>query len=543
MNWSLRFSGLLILLACGCAGATAPSGSPLGGEQNPVYGGTLTLQVSTDPINFDPDDQGRTTPGNQGLAMAYNSLLGFQSGPGVDYSEMVLVPELAERWEVSPDARVVTFHLRRGVKFVNVAPVNGRELTAADVKFTMEFYTRTGEFKDRRGAESRNQFMYEGLAGVKVLDSHSVQVQFKEPFVPFISYAASDWNPMLPREIYDEDRHFKDRMAGTGTFRVDLQASQTGSRWVWKKNPNYWEEGKPYLDEVRWLVIPDDGTARAAFQTKQVDVLGSQFFHDVQELAKANSAARTYKYLQPHPNFLRLSQARGSPFTDIKLRRAVALAIDRDEISRTVAGGEALWAVSGAMPGLLSDAEIRELAKQDLNEAKRLVAEAGYPDGLTVSFPTDPTRSQSDFTLFQLIQAQLKKAGITMDIKLVDRNVQRQMRRAGDYGIDGGTGLAPLEADNDSILFGEFHSSVAGSTNYSYIKDPELDRLLEGQRREPNPEQRRELMRSAVRRIADQVWMIGLIYPPRWDVVQSHVHNYQLHFGSKAPYLFAWVQK
>ena len=120
---------------------------------------------------------------------------------------------------------------------------------------------------------------------------------------------------------------------------------------------------------------------------------------------------------------------------------------------------------------------------------------------------------------------------------------QRQKRRAGDFGLDGTTGLAPLEADNDSILFAEFHSSLHRSTNNAKINDPELDKLLEGQRREPNPEKRRELLRSTVKRIADQVWQIGLIYAPKWDIVQPYVKDYYPHFSVRGPYKFSWIKK
>jgi ABC-type transport system substrate-binding protein len=144
---------------------------------------------------------------------------------------------------------------------------------------------------------------------------------------------------------------------------------------------------------------------------------------------------------------------------------------------------------------MFTEAEAKAAHKHDLNEAKRLLAEAGYADGVTLELPTDDARSQSEITLYALLQAQLKKAGINLD-----------------------------------------------STNNAKINDPELDRLLDGQRREMNPEKRRDLLRAAVTRIHDQVWYISLFYPPNYDMVQSYVKGYHPHF-SVAPYLYVWIQK
>src|SRR5207248_4777067 len=117
--------------------------------------------------------------------------------------------------EVSDGGRTVTFYLRQGVKFANLPPVNGRDLTAADVKWTAEYYTHTGEFKGTKLPESRRLFMYQGLESVETQGPYTVQFRFAEPFAPFLPYVASDLNPIVPHEIYDEDGSHKDRIVGT----------------------------------------------------------------------------------------------------------------------------------------------------------------------------------------------------------------------------------------------------------------------------------------------------------------------------------------
>src|SRR5205807_3320559 len=140
--------------------------------------------------------------------------------------DLVLQPELAERWEVSSDARKFTFTLRKGLHFANIAPVNGRDITSTDVKFSYDYWSRTGEFKDKKLAPGQNAAMFEGLERVDAPDPSAVVVTFKDPFVPFLNYAASSWNHVVPREIYDQDGSYRDRILGSGPYQLDTGASQ-----------------------------------------------------------------------------------------------------------------------------------------------------------------------------------------------------------------------------------------------------------------------------------------------------------------------------
>src|SRR5438270_11722960 len=141
--------------------------------------------------------------------------------------------------------------------------------------------------------------MLEALDSVTTPDPYTVVVRFREPFAPFINYAASERLPIVPHEIYDLDGHFKDRIAGTGAFQLDAAASQKGTRWVFRKNPNYWEPGRPYLDEVRWVVIRDTAAGFVAFQTRQVDEAGYRYgitANDAALIEKNNPQAVKYGY-------------------------------------------------------------------------------------------------------------------------------------------------------------------------------------------------------------------------------------------------------
>src|SRR5437016_819174 len=111
---------LVAMVAAACAGpSTAPSPAK---ENQPKYGGTFSVTADSDPFDFDMSHGGKTTTNSDSIALAYESLLAFKGGPDVKHTDSTIVPELAETWEVSPDARTFTFHLRKGVKYANMAP-------------------------------------------------------------------------------------------------------------------------------------------------------------------------------------------------------------------------------------------------------------------------------------------------------------------------------------------------------------------------------------------------------------------------------------
>jgi len=279
----------LLVIACGPSGSTGVSPAPDTGGA-PKTGGVLNVPVTNDPTTWDMTIS-RSTPNSPGAAMAYDPLLTWKTGSDVDYNEGVLIPKLAERWEVSRDARSYTFHLRKGVKFADAPPLNSRELTSADVKWSYEYASRTGAFKDKNLPPAEFDFMFEGLDRIETPDRYTAVVHFKAPFAPFLNYSAADWNLVMPQELYAMEGNLQDNMLGTGPFQLDTAGSQKGTRWAWKKNPSYWEPGKPFLDQVRWIVIKEDATMYAAFQTKQVDLLETIGLGPAEEVKRATSAS------------------------------------------------------------------------------------------------------------------------------------------------------------------------------------------------------------------------------------------------------------
>ncbi len=521
-----------LLTATGCSSATPPSASTPGAGDQPQPGGRVSLRWAADPSDWDITRGGYCNTCTPAIALAYSSLLGQDE-------QLKLMPELAQSWDLSPDATAFTFHLRSGLKFANLPPVNGRDLTATDVKFSYEYLTRTGEFAGRKDLPAYVYvWMFEGMDSVAASDPSTVTVRFKKPFAPFLSYAASADNAIMAREIYDADGSFSNQMVGSGPFQLDVPGRQRGSRLVFKKNPTYFEPGKPYLDELQYLIISDPSTMIAAFQTKQLDILDARSSESAASIVRGVPQAQSSEDLAPSPSHMYMNTRTG-PLSDVRVRRAISLGLNRDEFLQVLFQGKGGWALAGAFQDTYTQAEVKQILKYDPEAAKKLLAEAGYASGLDLELNYAQDGNPDTYlTEAQLLQAQMKKVGINLTFKITDRPTYLERRRKGEFVINT-TGKA-VQGDVDSYLYAVFYST--SSANYGGVKDPALDKLIDAQRQEPAPAKRQELVRQAVRLIADQAWQLALYTPPVFTYWQPHVRDY-VSGADDFRLLSTWIKK
>ncbi len=521
-----------LLLACTAARPQEPAQQ----SNQPRTGGTLAARINTDLFDFDTTYVGQSTPNTWGISLAYNTLMDVKAAPDVGFAEVKIEPELAERWEMSPDAKTFTFHLRKGVKYApstgsgnEIKGLNGRVLTSADVKWSFEYISRTGALKDKKLPKSQGDWMFTGLQAIETPDPYTVSVRYDVPFAPFASYAASKrLNPIYPKEIFEQEGGFKNRMAGSGPFQYDEAASQKGTRWVFKKNPAYFEPGRPYLDEVRLLVIRDDATTYAAFQTGQVDHIGPNIpVQAAENLKKSTPNAVPYPFLEPGPLQLFWNVQR-APTSDFRVRRAIALTIDRDEFVPGVARGQGGWGISGATAGIFSQEELRQIEKPDLVEAKRLLADAGYANGLTIEFNYPGSDYGEVFqTGMQLLEAQLKRAGITLALRAQDKEAFSASKKTGEYTMNL-TPNANLEGDIGDWVFSLYHGESRQNNNH--VNDPVLTARLEALQGIVDQDKRKEEVRAIARYIYDKAWGLAIYHGTDHYFWQPYVKNYAPNF-------------
>lgn len=498
-RFSLLIIGLVILMLG--AACNAPAQPPGVVSDKPVSGGTLNIPT-TDPNDFDMSSQGSTTTNARILKPGYSTVLRLKTGPGTGYSDIIVEPFLADRWETSPDAKTYTFHLRKGVKFANVAPVNGRELTSADVKWSYEYMARAGEFS--KLTPSQFGYLFEGLDSITTPDPYTVVVKFTDSFAPFLTYAASSDNVIMPKEVYARDGHFKDMILGTGPFQPDFASSQKGSSWLIKKNPAYWEEGKPYLDAIKFIVIADQATEQAAFAAKQIDFhVGSRDPQTWEDIKRNAPGAVQFDYTST-PTIFALNFER-KPLDNLKIRKAFSMALDRDEHIKST-GGKGEWALaySNIFDKMFTQEEIKSFIKYDPTGAKALVTEAGFANGISMELLYGNTDSTTQKTA-ELIQSQMKKANINLTLKPLGSVEFTTARRAknGDIFLLSEAQRADLDgAMNLSVRTG-------GSFNYNNLADKKVDDLLSGQRKETDPAKRNILLRDLLRYINENALILS----------------------------------
>src|SRR5262244_1337316 len=242
-------------------------------------GGAMARASAWDPPVIDP----RLTQSIglfQFAGLVHNRMVRYRfadesSGP----NDLTLVGDLAESWEANPDHRVWTFKIRQGVKWQNVAPLNGRELVAADLKYCYEAYAKEGV----------QSFTFREIEAMDTPDKYTLRVHLKTPNVLFAHNVAEPVAVIFPREVLEEDGDLKKRMIGTGPYLLKEHTRKV--RIVLARNPDYFDKGYPYLDEYRILSTPDAATRLAAFRTGQSDILALQSLADVETLRKTNPKA------------------------------------------------------------------------------------------------------------------------------------------------------------------------------------------------------------------------------------------------------------
>ena len=410
-----------------------------------------------------------------------------------------------------------------------------------DVRFSMEYQSRSGQFKDSKLPTSINVSMYEGLDSVQAPDASTVVIRFKQPFVPFLQHMSLERNAILAHEVYDKEGNFTNTMVGTGLWQIDPSASQSGSRWVMVRNPNYFLPGRPYIDRVNFLVLKDNATMVSAFQTKQIDLLNQQYVTPATapQIAKANPSAVDWTFNDTRGGLL-FENVKKPPLDDVRIRKAIAISIDRDAFLQTFYGGKGEWAVAGGQPGLFSHDEIHSMLKYDPAQAKQLVSDAGFPNGVPLELHYSPSRGDMGTQIVQLIQAHLKNGNINVTLKPEDEATFSDTQRKGQFQLD--YEVKPQVGDIDAYIFYNWYSKSNG--NFGGVADPKLDTMLEAQRSTVDLAKRKDTLRQAVKYIVDNAYYTAFCYGQGHYFWQPYVKNFAPNIAHNTmPVYDSWIDK
>jgi len=496
------------------AAATYPDWIPAS-PKPPKRGGVLTRASAWDPPVIDP----RLTQSVglfQFAGLTSNRLVRHPfSDEAAGPSDLALKGDLAESWTASPDHRVWTFKLRQGVRWQNVPPLNGRDLVAADVKYCFEAYAREGV----------QAFTFQEIEGMETPDKYTLRVHLHTSNVLFPQNLAEPVAVIFAREVLEEDGDLKKRMLGTGPYILKEHTRKV--RVVLQRNPDYFDKGRPYVDEYVILSTPDAATRLAAFRTGQSDIIWLASPSEVETVRKTNPAIVVQSYHNTLAPFgLALAQDR-PPFNDVRVRRAVSMAIDRQRQVDTVYEGHGIagWGV----PYIYyrdKAPTVKDLGpwwQYRPEEAKRLLAEAGHPRGFETTlfyyeyFPQMTSQ-------VQLVQQELKK-NLNIDVKITKLDYTTYYGRYVEGKWDGMSwGFQSGHAVGlDERTYHYMHSK--STKNFFRVNDPVIDELTTKLRRTPDRAEQRALTRKIVDREFDQVLRMWMPYDNGFLVFQPHMRN------------------
>ncbi len=518
----LSLLSLATALVMGCATAQPAAPPTPGGEETPIYGGILINHPGdADPPSFDLQKE-NVYNANRSVSPAYNNLITL-APPELEK----LVPDLAEKWEYSPDGKTLTFTLRKGVKFHN-----GNDFTSADVKFNLD--RMRGVITEGPGAlVSPRKDLVGAIERIDTPDPHTAVVRLKYPQASLVPYLATVFTPMYNKEWIEAGHDPQKEVNGTGAFKFKEYIRGTSVELV--KNDNYWNKGLPYLDGVKTYIIPDRSTVLASLRTGQVMfMLLTQSQYETLQPQVEGGDLRGKLSLVKVPtdgggagNWLNTTK---KPFDDLRVRQALNLAVDRKEVAKIQGGPDAVvrgWMATGTFYALPPE----ELAKlpgygpdkaAERAEARRLLAEAGFPNGLALK---GITRNGQNFIDTAIVYTdQFKKVGITVEIQLMDSSVFYERLDARDFDISLSGGGSGTGEDPDSV-FGQFHK-CGSPRNYGAFCDPKVEDLFSRQSQAIDPKERQKLsweLEKLVINLAPSL-SSGYSTPAKW-AVNTQVHG------------------
>src|SRR5262245_54681873 len=563
MNDSRQFGrtlGIALLLALplalvwGGAAAQAPAG--------PQYGGTLeiaTISPTVSALSWDPQDWNWKL--NHDAGMFYEQLFAADLDKSVRkggkhrfYADGWLPSdairgELVERWEWKENPLSVVFYLRKGVMFPDKPGVmKARELTAEDVVFSYERLDKSPK---------KIPTYFDHIARVEARDKHTVVFTFKEYNAEWdYRFGWGYYSAIVPREMAAVDPKDWKNAVGTGPFQ--LANFVQGNSQTYMKNPNYWDTEKigstaykiPFADKLVYRIIKDEATQHTSLRTGKLDILESIRWTAVDNLKKSAPQLKWSKWLNMSGYFLAM-RVDQKPFGDIRVRRALNMAVNKQEIVNAYYGGNAELFSYPMHPDWLGyyepldkmPASVKELFTYDPAKAKRLLAEAGYPSGFSVKVQVCSC-SFDHMDLLPLVAGYLDKVGCKLEIQPMEYAAflpaMTTKTHAAGYFMNN-SHANPTTSIRKSFVTGQ-------TWNPSMWSDASYDRKMAEVYLTRDESKRQQMLREMTVEILDKAPYVWLPTPYTFTACWPWVQNYhgELRAGAVRPgpiYARIWIDQ
>jgi len=506
---------LLVLIASLGLVLSALPGSTWAAD-TPRRGGVLLAVIGADPPSLDPHQES-TFANIELVAPLYSTLL--QLDP---YNYPKIIGDIATDWKISPDGLTYTFKLQPGVRFHDGSP-----LTSADVKASYDKIVAPPA-----GVVSVRKNAYTAIERVEAPDPGTVIFKLKFPSASLLANLASPWNVIFPKKYLDQDpNYFKTRVVGSGPFK--FKGYTRGATFEGERNPDYFVKDRPYLDGYKFFISPETSVRAAAIRSGRAYIEFRDLPTSDVEAIKKQLGDKVAVQHTPMTGQWGVSINNSvKPFTDVRVRKALTLGVDRYQMGKVLATLTGLSLVGGLMrPGsewAMPESELEKLpgfgrdAQKNRAEAKRLLTEAGYPNGFKVVLKNRNVKlPYQDFAVF-LIQ-EWKKIGIEAD--------HRPLETAAWFNDGQNTGNFELIVsptvefmDDPDQFLGRY---ATGSTqNWGRYSDPRIDDLFSRQARSVDPVERKRLIIELDRIVLENAYYMPGLWWTRNLVHWTKVKNY-----------------
>ncbi len=484
--------------------------------ETPRRGGVLLAVIGADPPSLDPHQES-TFANIQLVAPLYSTLL--QIDP---YNYPKIIGDAATEWKIAPDGLTYTFKIRPGIHFHD-----GSTLTAADVKATYDKIVFPPQ-----GVASIRKNAYTAVERVEAPDASTVVFKLKFPSASLLANLASPWNVIFPKKYLDKDpNYFKTNVMGSGPFK--FKSYTRGSTFEGERNPDYFVKDRPYLDGYKFFISPETSVRAAAIRSGRAYVE----FRDLPsaEVAAIKKQLGDKVAVQETPMTGQWGIAinnTAKPFNDIRVRKALTLGIDRYTASKVLYPLTGLKGVGAlirpATDWAMAEPELERLPgfgrdmEKNRAEARRLLAEAGYPNGLKVVLKNRNVKlPYQDFAVFMI--QEWRKIGVEAE--------NRPLETAAWFNDGQNTGnfelmVAPTVEymDDPDVFLGRY--ATASTQNWGRFSDPRIDDLFSRQARALDPLERKKLVNEIERIVLENAYYMPGLWWTRNVVHWAKMKNY-----------------
>ncbi|RXT07907.1 ABC transporter substrate-binding protein [Ammoniphilus sp. CFH 90114] len=472
------------------------------GSNDPQAGGVLRLARHQDVSSFDPivptDNMSIWT-----ILNLYDQLVRLNA----DGSD--IEPGLATDWSISDDGKSYTFNLRPGVKFHNGMPV-----TAQDVKFSLE---------RAKSDESNWNWMYTAFDSVEVKSNSQVVIHLNTPYIPLLSTLALFSSSIVPEQIVKENGkdYLTNNPVGSGPFMLDNW--QRGQKVVLKKNPEYWQAGKPYLDGVEFLQVPEDTAKIFKLQAKELDIASNVPFNTLEQL-KTDPALEVIVAPFARVDMIPINTTK-EPFNDVKIRQAMNYAVNKKDIIQAVLMGQGEPAAS-YLPKVMYFNDQLKGYPYDLEKAKQLMSESSRPNGFKTTL-TINAGNEINSQVAVIVKEQLKEIGIDIEIQQLEPGVVDELLASMKYDLITTYYSSDIIDPDEITMFGAVST---GGTNayYTGYKNPRLDELAMQAQGENDADKRKEMYMEMQKMFSEDAPHVFLFHVPSSYVTQKNVQGFTL---------------